>query len=348
MRYAQLGRTGVRVSSVILGCGNFGGVGNIAEVGCDLDEAKAIMDRAVEMGINCFDTSNIYGAGASEVFIGEWLREKDRSLRDRLLICSKVGHPAGRDTNDHGLSRRHIVAQVETSLRKLGVDYLDLYMMHTTDQHTPIEETLAAFDDLVRAGKVRYFGCSGFPAWKVAKSLWIADKRNQAPIHWIQDSYSLIDRRLEQEMVPFCIEHGIGITPFSPLAGGLLTGKYKHGEAPPDGSRVSLMPAIYSNMMSAETMAGLEALGRFAAKRGESMAALSLAWLLAQDYVTAPIVGPRRREHLDVVMEALDIALDPDALDEMKGCFSGQAGITRIKLTGQKPSASQVPARGAA
>lgn len=338
MDYRQFGRTGMRVSPIILGCGNFGGVGNLADVGCDLDEAKSIMDRAVDFGINCFDTSNIYGAGASEIFVGKWLREKSAAVRDRLLICSKLGHPVGNDTNAHGLSRRHIVAQAEASLRKLGVDYLDLYMMHTPDPHTPLEETLAAFDDLVRGGKIRYFGCSGFPAWKVAKALWIADRRNQAPVHWVQDSYSLIDRRLEQDMVPFCVEHGIGITPFSPLAGGLLTGKYRRGEVPPEGSRVSLMPAIYNGMMSDETMAGLGALDRFAKARGHSMAALSLAWLLAQPHVTAPIVGPRRREHLDVAVEALGIELLPGELAEMASFFSGQAGIRRIKLTGSEPS----------
>lgn len=332
MDYRQLGRTGVRISSFILGCGNFGGVGNIANVGCNLEESKAILDRAVDLGINCFDTSNIYGGGASEDYLGAWLRQR-RDIRDKLLICSKVGHPVGSNPNDHGLSRRHIVEQVEKSLLKLGIDYLDLYMMHTGDAHTPLEETLSALDHLVQTGKIRYFGCSGLPAWKIVETLWHSDLRKLSRVHWIQDSYSLIDRRLEEEMVPACVQHGIAITPFSPLAGGLLTGKYRRGEAPPDGSRVALMPNIYSGMLGEDTIVGLEALERFARQRGSSMAALSLAWLLAKPYVTAPVIGPRRSGHLDVVEEALSIILTDEELEEMTGFFSGGAGIRRIKLT---------------
>jgi len=232
MEYRRLGSTGLKISRIALGCGNFGGVGSAPQffgMGDDERQAHALMDRAFEAGVNVFDTANAYGGGRSERFIGRWLQAKGSAARERLILSSKVFNPVGPGPNDRGLSRRHILAQVDESLARLGTDRLDLYLIHEPDPDTPLDETLRALDDLVRAGKVLYVGASNIETWRLARSLWISDVRRLVRFDWVQNAYSLLDRSAEPEMFPLCAECGVGFTAFSPLAGGWLSGKYRAG-----------------------------------------------------------------------------------------------------------------------
>lgn len=325
MQYVNLGRTGVKVSRVILGCGNFGGIGSSPEFfgrGESEEEAAALMDAAFEAGVNVFDTADAYGGGRSEEMIGRWLAKKGAAARDRLLLSSKVFNPVGDGPNDRGLSRRHILRQVEASLRRLGADHLDLYLIHEPDPDTPLEETLWALDDLVRAGRVRYLGASNMPAWLTAKALWASDKHGWSRFEWIQNSFSLLDRRDEAELFPLLADQGLGYTPFSPLAGGWLTGKYRRGEAFPEGSRMTLRPEPYRDYLDDRVHDGLDALRADAAERGVDLATLALAWLLRHPRVTAPIVGPRRPDHLEPALRALTLDLTDDDWERIGGCFA--------------------------
>src|SRR5947208_2166132 len=234
MEYRRLGSTGLKVSCLGLGCGNFGGVGSAPEfygLGENEEQAFELMDRAWDAGINFFDTADAYGGGRSEAFIGQWLKAKGSRARDELLLSSKVFHPVGPGPNDRGLSRRHILRQVDASLSRLHTDRLDMYLIHEPDPDTPLEETMQVLDDLVRAGKVLYVGASNIEAWRLGRSLWISDKRGLARLDWVQNSYSLLDRAPEREVFPLCADQGVGFTAFSPLAGGWLTGKYRSADA---------------------------------------------------------------------------------------------------------------------
>jgi aryl-alcohol dehydrogenase-like predicted oxidoreductase len=325
VQYKNLGRTGLKVSAVGLGCGNFGGVGSApAFFGKGETEAEAftLMDMAWDIGINFFDTADAYGGGRSETYIGNWLKSKGSSVRDQLLLSSKVFNPVGDGPNDRGLSRRHILRQIETSLKRLGVDYLDMYLIHEPDPSTPLEETLRALDDLVHQGKVRYIGASNMPAWLLAKALWISDKYDLFRFEWVQNSYSLLDRSDEREVLPLCADQRLGYTPFSPLAGGLLTGKYRLGQEYPSGSRMTLRPEPYFRYWNAETFNGLERLRVEAARREVSMAGLALAWVMSHPLVTAPIIGPRRPEHFEPVREALALCLSAEEREQIVGLLA--------------------------
>ena len=308
MIYKRLGRTGLKLSAFGLGCGNFGGVGSAPEFfgqGESEADAFALMDAAWELGINFFDTADAYGGGRSETMIGNWLKQQGSEVRNGLLLSSKVFNPVGDGPNDRGLSRRHIFRQVEASLNRLGVERLDLYLIHEPDPETPLEETLQALDDLVRMGKIHYLGASNMPAWLLTKALWLSDKHGWARFEWVQNAYSLLERSDERELFPLCRDQGLGYTPFSPLAGGFLTGKYSRDEAYPEGSRMTLRPEPYLDLWTEATFDALEALRREAERRGVSMAGLALAWLHHHPDVTAPIVGPRRPAHFEPVKEAL-------------------------------------------
>jgi len=236
--YKNLGRTGLKVSAVGLGCGNFGGIGSAPAFfgkGETEEEALALMDAAWDMGINFFDTADAYGGGRSETYVGHLLQSKGAHARDQLVLSSKVFNPVGDGPNDWGLSRRHILRQVEASLARLGTDHLDLYLMHEPDPTTPLEETLRAMDDLVHQGKARYSGASNMPAWLMTKALWLSDKHNLYRFDWVQNAYSLLERGDEREMLPLVEDQKLGYTPFSPLAGGWLTGKYQRGQPFPAG-----------------------------------------------------------------------------------------------------------------
>jgi len=323
MRYINLGQTGLKISAIVLGCGNFGGMGSIPALFGKVatrEEAFAIMDKAWVLGINYFDTANSYGGGLSESFIGEWLKQKGKNVRDQLILSTKVYSPVGDGPNDQGLSRQHILRQIDVSLRRLGVDYLDLYITHAPDPSTPLEETLHALDDLIHQGKVRYIGAANMPAWLLTKALWISDRFHLHRFEWVQNFYSLLDQTDEHEMFPLCQDQHLGHTPFSPLAGGWLTGKYRAGEPFPAGSRMDLRPDFRS-LVSEKTYPALDALHRYATERGVDMASLALAWVMSHPVVTAPLIGPRRPEHLDIVNSALEIRLDANERATIAGFF---------------------------
>ncbi len=328
MEYRNLGRTGLKISAVGLGCGNFGGIGSAPAFfgkGETEEEAFALMDAAWEMGINCFDTADAYGGGRSETYIGNWLKVKGPRVRDQLLLSSKVFNRVGDGPNDWGLSRRHILRQVEASLRRLGVDHLDMYLTHETpDPATPLEETLRALDDLIHQGKVRYIGASNMPAWLMTKALWISDKYHLFRFEWVQNSYSLLDRSDEKEMFPLCEDQRLGYTPFSPLAGGWLTGKYKRDEPFPTRSRMTMRPEPYQQLLDDRIFDGLDKLRAHAAERGTDMASLALAWVMSHPLVTAPILGPRKPEQLEPTRRAMEIKITTEERASMAKLFIGE------------------------
>jgi aryl-alcohol dehydrogenase-like predicted oxidoreductase len=325
MKYKSLGRTGLQVSAIGMGCGNFGGVGSAPAFfgrGETKEEAFTLLDIAWDLGINFFDTADAYGGGRSEAYIGEWLKQKGSQVRDRLILSSKVFNPVGDDPNQKGLSRRHIMRQIEASLTRLGVDHLDMYLIHEPDPLTPLSETLRALDDLVHQGKVHYIGASNMPAWFMIKALWISDKHNLHRFEWVQNSYSLLDRSDELEMLPLCQDQGLGYTPFSPLSGGFLTGKYRYEESYPEDSRMTLRPDPYLHLWNERTFHGLSQLGQEADKRGVSMAGLALAWVMSHPTITAPIIGPRRPEHFQPAREALELELNQEDRESLANLFS--------------------------
>jgi aryl-alcohol dehydrogenase-like predicted oxidoreductase len=324
MKYKNLGNTGLKVSAVGLGCGNFGGIGSAPAFfgqGESEAEAMAIMDEAWEMGINFFDTADAYGGGRSESYIGRWLQQKGTAVRHQLLLSSKVFNPVSDNPNHRGLSRLHIMRQVEASLQRLGVEHLDMYLIHEPDPETPLDETLRALDDLVHQGKVRYLGASNMAAWLTVKALWLSDKYHLERFQWIQNSYSLLERGDEREMLPLCADQGLGYTPFSPLAGGFLTGKYKWDGDYPDGSRMTLRPEPYFKIWNKETFAALDQFQNEAEQRNVTMAGLALAWVMHQPQMTAPIIGPRRPAHFQPVREALNLSLSGEEWDSLAGLF---------------------------
>jgi aryl-alcohol dehydrogenase-like predicted oxidoreductase len=313
LEYRRFGRTGIKVSVLGLGCGGFGGVGSALDlVGRGEDEATAfaIMDRALELGINYFDTANSYAAGRSEEMVGAWLAS--RRVRDQVVLSTKVFNPMGEGPNDQGLSRRHILLQVDASLRRLGTDWIDLYVTHEVDPSTEPEETMRVLDDLVRAGKVRYAGASNTAAWNLAKALWVSDRRGYVRYESVQNEYNLLHRQAESEVLPLAADQGLAVTPFSPLAGGWLTGKYRRDAPAPAGSRMTLRPEPYRELEADATWRALDALERSAAARGVSMGALALAWVTSHPAVTAALVGPRSLAQFAPAVESLAIRLDPD------------------------------------
>jgi aryl-alcohol dehydrogenase-like predicted oxidoreductase len=324
MQFHNLGRTGLRVSGFGMGCGNFGGIGSAPEFfgqGETEEEAFTLLDRAVDVGINYLDTANAYGGGRSEATIGKWLATKDATVRDNLLISSKVANPVGPGPNQRGLSRRHILEEIDASLSRLGVDHLDMYLVHEPDPTTPLEETVDVLDSLVTAGKVRYIGASNFPAWLMTKALWISDGAGAHRFEWIQNSFNLIDQGDQTEMLELCHDQGLGFTNFSPLCGGLLTGKYRFEDEYPEGSRMTKRPEPYMRHWNEATFARLDRLAGMAADAGVSMAGLSLSWLYNHPNVTSSIVGPRRLSHFDPVEEAVGLDLAQSRWDEIGAIF---------------------------
>ena len=332
MDYRSLGRTGLKVSRLGLGCGNFGGIGSDPRFfgqGENEKDAFRLMDRAFDMGVNFFDTADAYGGGASEEFIGRWLKTKDASVRDRLLLSSKVFNPVGPvgdGPNDRGLSRRHIKRQVDASLGRLGAERLDLYLVHEPDPDTPLEETLSALDDLVRQGKIHYIGASNFEAWRLTRALWLSDKNGWARFEWVQNDYSLLFRGQETEVLPLCTDQGLGFTPFSPLAGGWLTGKYRAPSDYPKGSRMTLRPEPYESLVNESTFRGIDAFEKAAQERGVEMGALAMAWVLSHPLTTAIITGPRKPGHLGTAQAALGIELSAVERDALAGLFATLPG----------------------
>jgi aryl-alcohol dehydrogenase-like predicted oxidoreductase len=293
---------GISVSRIVLGCGNFGGIGSSPAFfgqGETEEQAFEIMDAAWDAGITTFDTADAYGGGRSETAIGKWIAARKP---DGLVLTTKTFNPMD-DGEDHGLAPARIARQLESSLRRLGVERVDLYLCHDWDPDVAIEETAGALDDLVTAGKIGAYGLSNVDGAQLRAAVAAGAFR------WVQNSYSLLDREAEREVLPACVEHDLGFTPFSPLAGGWLTGKYRRDAPPPSGSRMTLRPEPYEHLRTDAVFDALEAL--------EGMgdpATLAIAWLLAQPGVNAVVVGPRRPEHLRPALAALASAVDPSAV----------------------------------
>lgn len=286
MEYRQLGRSGLQVSTIGLGGNTFGRY-------TDESETAAIIHCALDIGINFFDTANIYGRGVSEEHVGKAVRDR----RSQAIIATKAGGAMGEGSNRAGASRQHLMEEAHASLRRLGTDYIDLYQIHFVDLTTPIEETLRALDDLVRQGKVRYIGCSNFAAWQVCEALWTAKLCNLNPFVSVQPQYNVMDRRIERELVPFCQAYGIGIIPYSPLAGGFLTGKYRPDAPIPEGTRGYNNP-YFQRTLSERNFALLGRLEAFAAERGHEVGELAIAWLLARPMVSTVIAGVTKPEQV--------------------------------------------------
>lgn len=323
MEYRPLGRTGVEISRIVLGCGNFGGIGSAPEFfGGGEDELAAfrIMDAAWELGVTAFDTADAYGGGRSETAIGRWLATRDGSVRERVVLATKVFNPMGAG-EDGGLSRERVRRQLESSLSRLGVERVPLYLTHEPDPETPIEETLETLDELVADGRIGAIGASNVSGGELEQALAASEARGLVRYDWVQNSYSLLDRDAEDDVLPVCRERGLGFTAFSPLAGGWLTGKYRAHEAPQAGSRMELRPGPYEHLRTESVFHGLEALSGAASERGVSPAGLALAWLLAQPDVTAVIVGPRRPDHLEPAREALELELSAAEREELAAVF---------------------------
>jgi aryl-alcohol dehydrogenase-like predicted oxidoreductase len=302
MKYLPLGRTGVKVSAIGLGTNSFGGR-------ADKAASLAILHRALDAGITLVDTANIYTATASEAIVGEGLKGR----REQAFLATKGGMRIGEGPNDAGSSRYHLLRELEGSLRRLQADYIDLYQVHTWDGDTPLEETLRALDDMVRSGKVRYIGTSNYSAWQLCKALWMSDRRNFVRFESVQPSYSLGERDVERELVPLCQDQGIGLIAYYPLAGGILTGKYRRGQEPPKGSRAQTQPHFAhrisdQNLRLAEEVAGL------AGEVHCTPSQLALAWLIRQPAVCSAIAGATSVAQLNENLGALDVTLDEGVL----------------------------------
>src|SRR5215210_3771213 len=316
----ELGSTGIEVTRIALGCGNFGGIGSAPAFfgrGESREEAFAVMDAAWELGIRLFDTAASYGGGRSEQWIGEWMTERDR----RPLIATKVFHSVTGDPSDTGLAAERIRRELAASLDRLRLERIDLYLIHEPDPATPLELTLRTLDELVRDGKVGAIGASNVDAAYLERALAISDAEGLSRFQWVQNSYSLLEREDARAVLPLCEREGLGFTPFGPLAGGWLTGKYRRGEAPPAGSRMTLRPEPYERFLVGRTFDALEKLEAAARDRGVEMGALALAWLLADERVTSVVIGPRRPEHLDAAAAALELRLTPSEADELTALF---------------------------
>lgn len=313
MKIKRLGRTGLKVSEICLGTMTFGNQ-------CDEPTSHAIMDRALDHGVTFFDTADAYPlggtletAGRTEEYIGNWLKGR----REQIVLATKFFGQMGSGPNDQGGSRKHIMQAVEASLRRLQTDYIDLYQMHFPDAETPLDETLRALDDLVHSGKVRYIGCSNYPAWLLCKALWTSDRLGLARFDSVQPRYNLLFRMIEAELLPLAQDQSIGVICYNPLAGGVLTGRYRAGQELEQGTRFSLQNAgkLYRDRYWQEPhLQAVEQLKKLCDERGVPVIQVALAWVLAQPAITSAIVGASKAEQLDQSLPAVDLALDEQLL----------------------------------
>jgi aryl-alcohol dehydrogenase-like predicted oxidoreductase len=317
MKYVRLGATGTEVSALSLGCMSFGEPDRGAHPWSLTEEAsRPLIRRAVEAGITFFDTANVYSAGSSEEIVGRALN--DFATRDEIVLATKVHGRMAEGPNGHGLSRKHILWQVDESLRRLGTDYIDLYQIHRWDPATPIEETLETLDGLVRAGKVRYLGASSMWAWQFSKSLHLQRANGWARFVTMQDQYNLLNREEEREMYPLCADEGIGVLPWSPLARGRLTRDWAETTARSETDQFG--KTLYKQSEEADRRVA-DAVGRVAAARGIPRAQVALAWVSANPVVTAPIVGVTKPEQLDDAVASLDVVLTPEEIETLEGDY---------------------------
>ncbi len=309
MEYRQLGRSGLRVSCLTLGTMTFGGQGKFGVVGqTDVEGARRQIDMALDAGVNLIDTADVYSDGAAEEIVGRALDGR----RDQVLLATKARFPMGEGPNDAGLSRHHLIAACEASLRRLGTDYVDLYQVHEWDGQTPLEETLGALEHLLQSGKVRYVGCSNFAGWQVMKALGTADRLSLPRFVSHQVYLSLQERAAEYEIVPSALDQGLGLLIWSPLAGGLLSGKYRRGQEPPAGARHTSEwdePPVYDEDKLFDT---IEVLVEIAEDHDVSPAQVALGWLLRRPGVTSVIIGARTDEQLADNLAAADLDLSDD------------------------------------
>ena len=316
MQYVNLGRTGLKVSRLCLGMMTYGDPQWRAWV-LPEDAGRPFVRRALDAGINFFDTADMYSFGVSEQILGRAI--KDFAKRDTVVLATKVYQPMSDDPNDRGLSRKHVMASIDASLARLGTDYVDLYQIHRWDAETPIEETLSALHDIVRAGKARYIGASSMAAWQFAQALYVADRHGWTRFVSMQNHYNLVYREEEREMLPLCIDQGIGVIPWSPLARGFLAGNRRTPDRG-DTARATTDTIAHKLYYADSDFRIVDRVGQLAERRGISSAQIALAWVLRQPGVTAPIVGASKMPQLDQAIAALDITLTDEectALEEL-------------------------------
>jgi aryl-alcohol dehydrogenase-like predicted oxidoreductase len=322
MEYRNLGKSGLKVSVIGLGGNNWG---------WQIDEEKSIsvINQAIDLGVNFLDTAELYAMGKSEETIGKALKGK----RSQVLIASKFGathaprdivKEVPNDINDKGGSRYKIIKAVERSLRRLDTDYIDLYQMHSPDPSTPIEETLRALDDLVHAGKVRYIGCSNYAGWQLCEVLWTSKICNLESFVTIQSPYNLLRRGIEQEVIPCCQAHGIGVIPYAPLADGFLTGKYRRGEKAPVGTRAANVQPIGNMMLTDANFDTLDKLESFAKERGHTVLELAIAWLTSRPWISTVITGATKPEQISANVNASSWKLSAEEINEVNSISSGR------------------------
>ncbi|HEV8574834.1 MAG TPA: aldo/keto reductase [Dehalococcoidia bacterium] len=306
MEYRNLGRSGLQVSAAGLGCNNFG-------MRIDKEQTAVVVNRALELGVNFFDTANIYGGTRSEEFLGAALGDR----RKKVVVATKFVGPAGEGPLYKGASRAAIFRAIEDSLRRLGTDWIDLYQIHFPDVSTPIEATLRALEDLVRQGKILYYGCSNFSGWQVAEAQAITRNHNLSPLISAQNEYNLLDRRIERELVPACEAEGLGVLPYFPLASGFLSGKYRQGERPPEGTRIAAWGARGEEILSDRNFAILSGLESFAQARGKTVLDLAIGWLASHTYIPTVISGATKPEQVEQNVAAADWRLTPEEMSEV-------------------------------
>ncbi len=332
MQYRFLGRTGMQVSELCLGAMTFGREATEAE-------SIQMMDCFVEQGGNFIDTADVYTQGVSEEIVGRWMKGKPR---DELVIATKVRFNMGPGVNDSGLSRKHILSGVENSLRRLQTDYIDLYQVHMWDDAAPLEETLSTLDRLVQSGKVRYIGASNYTAWQLQKAVDISMFNGWEPFACLQPLYNMLDREIEFELVPVCLNEGVGIIPWSPLRGGWLSGKFRRGmEAPPSGTRIEEASKrgwseTWEAYANERTWTVLDALFAVAEEAGKNPAQVALRWLLQKPGITAPIVGARTLQHLETNLGAAGWELSADQMQRLDEASEMKAGYPVASIQGNR------------
>jgi aryl-alcohol dehydrogenase-like predicted oxidoreductase len=332
MQTRSLGATGVKVSPLCLGAMMFGAWGNT-----DHDDSIRIIHRALDAGINFIDTADVYSRGESEEIVGQALAG---GRRDHVVLATKVHGTMGDDPNQFGNSRRWIVREVEDSLRRLGTDWIDLYQIHRPEEDTDIDDTLGALTDLVRAGKVRYIGSSTFPAHRIVEAQWVAQRRGRERFVCEQPPYSMLVRGIEADVLPVCREYGMGVIPWSPLAGGWLSGRYRKDADAPRSTRAERLPQRYDLSLPANQrkLEAADALAELADEAGLTLIEMALAFVIEHPAVTAAIIGPRTMEHLESQLRAVDVELTPDVLDRIDEIVEPGTNISAADAGWQNPA----------
>ncbi len=307
MEYRTLGKSGLKVSAIGLGGNNFGWW-------ADEQASIAVINQAIDLGINFIDTADMYDRGRSEEFVGRAVKGK----RANVVIATKFGYPMGDSPNERGGSRHYIMKAAEDSLRRLQTDYIDHYQVHLPDPTTPIEETLRALDDLVRAGKVRYIGCSNFAGWQLCEALWTSKVKNLHTFVTIHSRYNILERQIESEVVPCCQAYDIGVIPWGPLAGGFLTGKYPREDRSSVDGRLSGGNRLYENIFTRANWNRLAKLQAFAIEHGHTVVELAISWLLAKPWVSTVIAGARKAQQVEANVAAIEWKLTAEEITEIE------------------------------